>query len=112
MKSLALFALLFVVVAVPPRADIKLQVGAKLDRKYIPKKITDAILTHPGQTRPFIERSILGIKYLIAFDSATREIKYINTADSNFRTTNGLRVDAKIPLRRDQLQVIPYWEIR
>ena len=112
MKSLALFTVLLVGFAVPPQADIKLQVGAKLGRKYIPKKITQVILTHPAQTRPFIERSIGGIKYIIAFDSKTREIKYIETTDPNFRTANGLRVLGEIPLTRDQLQVIPYWEIR
>jgi hypothetical protein len=112
MKSLALFTLLLVAFAVQPRADIKLQIGAKLDRKYIPKKITEVILTHPAQTRPFIERSIRGVKYIIAFDSQTREIKYINTTDPNFRTANDLRVDGKIPLTRDQLEVIPYWEVR
>lgn len=69
-------------------------------------------MTHPGQTRPFIDPSIDGIKYIIAFDEKTREIKYIYTNDKNFRTANGLRVSSEIPLTRAQIEIIPYWEIR
>ena len=69
-------------------------------------------MTHPGHLRPFIERSVAGVKYIIAFDSKTREIKYTHTIDPDFRTTNGLQVGGEIPLKREQLQIIPYWEIR
>ena len=95
-----------------PQARIKLEVGAKLDRKYIPKKLKNLLMTHPGQLRPFIKRTIGGVRYDIAFDKHTRQIKYIYTNDPNFRTTDGLHVSSKIPLRREQLQVYPGWEIR
>jgi hypothetical protein len=112
MKLLAFSTLLLFAFALPPEPRIKLEVGAKLDRRYIPRKLPGQILTNPAQTRPFIERSVAGIKYLIAFDAKTREIKYINTTDSNFRTAAGLRVDSEIPLTREQLEIFPYWEIR
>lgn len=112
MKSLALLSLFLFGLMLPPQLVIKLEVGAKLNRKYIPKKITKEIMTHPSQTRPFIEPSLDGIKYIIAFDPKTRVIKYIHTTDPNFRTANGLRVSTEIPLTRAQLQIIPYWEIR
>lgn len=105
--TLCLFSLAFV-----PQEKIKLEVGAKLNRKYIPKKVTDRIFTHPSQLRPFIERTIDGVKYIIAYDEKNREIRYIHTTDKNFRTASGLQVGSEIPLKRDQLQIYPGWEIR
>jgi hypothetical protein len=112
MKPLALLSLLLVGLMVLQQAPIKLEIGAKLNRKYIPKKLTKEIMTHPSQTRPFIEPSLGGVEYIIAFDPKTREIKYIHTIDPNFRTANGLHVSTEIPLTRAQLEIIPYWEIR
>ena len=112
MKLFVSLVLLLIGFSFPPQPDIKLEIGAKLDPKYIPKKITQEIMTHPGQMRPFIERSVNRVKYTIAFDAKTREIKYINTDDPKFRTSNGLRVESEIALRREQLDVYPGWEIR
>jgi hypothetical protein len=112
MKVTASVMALLLVSGFAPQASFKLEVGAKLDRKYVPKKLTKQIMTHPGQMRPFIERSVEGVKYVIAFDSESREIKYINTRDPNFRTSDGLRVGSEMPVKRQQLDVYPGWEIR
>jgi hypothetical protein len=105
--ALCLFSLTFV-----PQEKTKLEIGAKLSRKYIPKKVTEQIATHPSQFRPFIKRTIDGVEYIIAYDEKNREIKYIHTTDKNFRTASGLRVGSEIPLKREQLVVYPSWEIR
>jgi len=105
--SLCLFSFAFV-----PQGKIKLEVGVKLNRKYIPKKATEQIATHPSQFRPFIKRTVDGVEYIIAYDEKNREIRYIHTTDKKFRTASGLRVGSEIPLKREQLEVYPSWEIR
>lgn len=96
--------LCLVVLLVAPQTAIKLEIGTKLNRKYIPKKATKLIATHPSQLRPFIERTIDGVKYVIAYDEKTREIKYIHTTDKKFRTVDGLRVLGELSLKREQLE--------
>ncbi|HEY5839614.1 MAG TPA: hypothetical protein VIT19_11305 [Pyrinomonadaceae bacterium] len=112
MKTFALSTLLLAGLLAPPQRAIKLEIGAKLDRQYIPKKIAEEIVTSSAQTRPFIKQSVGGVEYIIAFDAKTREIKYLHTTDENFRSKNGLRVGSEIALTRQQLIVIPSWEIR
>jgi len=112
MKPLVILTLSLFALLLQPQPSVKLEIGAKLERKDLPKKITEEMMTHPAQTRPFIRRSIRGVEYKIAFDRKTREIKYIYTNDLKFRTKDGLRVLGEIPLTREQLDVIPYWEIR
>jgi len=112
MKMLASFAITLLLLAPSLQSDIKLEVGAKLPRKYVPRKITQQIATHPSQFRPYIHKTIADVDYLIAFDEKTREIHYIHTDDKDFRTVNGLRVGSAITFTREQLDIIPSWEIR
>lgn len=112
MKAFVVLALCLFSFASVPQGKIKLEVGAKLNRKYIPKKVTEYTATHPSQMRPFIKRTVDGVEYIIAYDEKSREIKYIHTTDKNFRTEGGLRVGSEIPLKREQLVVFPSWEIR
>jgi hypothetical protein len=105
--TLCLFSFAFV-----PQAKIKLEIGAKLNRKYIPKRVTEQIATHPSQLRPFIKRTVDGVEYIIAYDEKNREIRYIHTTDKSFRTVSGLQVGSETPLKREQLKVYPSWEIR
>ncbi len=44
--TLCLFSLAFV-----PQEKIKLEIGAKLSRKYIPKKVTEQIAIHTSQRK-------------------------------------------------------------
>lgn len=104
--SLCLFSFV-----IPPQTGIKLEIGAKLSRKLLPKVVTEELMTHSGQTRPYIKRTIKDVEYLIAYDEKTREITYIHTSDKNFRTADGLRVMSEIPVKRDQLQAFPGWAI-
>jgi hypothetical protein len=112
MKLLVCLTLALSLSATMPKSDIKLEIGAKLNRKYIPRKISEEILTHPSQTRPFIKRTIDGVEYIIAFDQRTREIRYIHTDDKNFRTKNGLRVGSEISVAKNQIVSYPGWEVR
>ena len=112
MRALAVLTLCLFGFAFVPQDNIKLEVGAKLNRKYLPKKVTEQIATHPSQLRPFIRRKIAGAEYLIAYDEKSREIRYIHTTDKNFRTAVGLKVGSEIPVRREQLTAYPSWEVR
>ena len=112
MKMLIGCVLALLVFAPVQQSDIKLEIGAKLPRKYIPRKITQQIATHPSQFRPYIRKTIADVDYIIAFDEKTREIRYIHTYDKDFRTVNGLRVGSVITFTREQLDIIPSWEIR
>lgn len=112
MKTLASFTMALLLLAPSLQSDIRLEVGAKLPRKYVSRKVTQQIATHPGQTRPYIHKTIANVDYLIAFDEKTREIRYIHTDDKDFHTVNGLRVGSAITFTREQLDIIPGWEIR
>lgn len=113
MKVLFLFLACFLIFnfSVVAQSDIKLEIGAKLSRKYVSLS-KSYMLTAANQTRPFIETTIYDVEYLIAFDQKTRKIKYIHTIDDNFRTANGLTVDSKITFTREELIIFPYWEVR
>ena len=62
--------------------------------------------------RPYIERNINGVDYIIAFSRETREIRYITTNDEDFRTANGLHVGSYVEVSRDEISAYPGWEIR
>jgi len=112
MNLLISLALVLSLSAPVSQSDVKLEIGAKLNRKFIPRKISQMIATHPNQLRPFIKQTIDGVTYVIAFDEKTREIKYIHTDDKNFRTANGLRVGADLSVAKNELVSYLGWEIR
>jgi hypothetical protein len=95
------------------QANIKLKIGTKLPRKYLPKEDEQGkqIATHPSQFRPFIEKTVGQIKYLIAYDDKTYKIKYLETRDKRFKTGNGLQVGSKIEVTRDTLTIYGGWYI-
>ncbi|MDQ3799159.1 MAG: hypothetical protein M3384_06905 [Acidobacteriota bacterium] len=96
---------------VTAQSDIKLEIGAKLPRKYLSLE-KGLIATHASQLRPFVEVTIGNVDYQIAFEKKTRKIKYIHTDDEDFRTVGGFSVDSEITFTREQLIIFPYWEIR
>lgn len=104
--------LVLLVFAPVQHSDIELEIGAKLSRKCIPRKITQQIFTHSSQTRPYIPKTIADVDYTIAFDEKMREIRYIHTSDKDFTTLNGLRVGSEITFTREELLIFPGWEIR
>ena len=112
MNLLVGMALVLSLSAPVPQSDIKLEIGAKLDRKLIPRKIIQITATSPGQLRPYIQRTIDGVTYIISFDEKTRKIKYIHTSDKNFRAANGLRVGSNISVAKNEIVSYPGWEIR
>ena len=105
----ALLLVLICIVALSPvavaQSKLSLRVGAKIPTKYLPSEDEDTnyVATHPSQFRPFIERTIAGVKYTIAFDEDTHRIKYIHTTDRAFRTAHGLRVGSQITVARKQI---------
>ncbi|HEX5082075.1 MAG TPA: hypothetical protein VFY40_08515 [Blastocatellia bacterium] len=87
------------------QCKITLKIGARLSVKCLPTEDEDhpRIATAPAQSRPFIERVVGGVKYIVAFDEETHRIKFIHTVDRAFRTKNGLRVGYQIRVSRKQI---------
>ncbi|MEW6730007.1 MAG: hypothetical protein AB1489_01600 [Acidobacteriota bacterium] len=112
MKLLIGLAFILSLLAPVSQSNPKLEIGVKLNRKDVPQKITETILTHPGQIRPFIKRTIDGVEYIIAFDHRTHKVKYIYTNDKKFRTNNGLQIGSQISVAKNQLISYPGWETR
>ena len=92
--------------------EIKLEIGSVLPTTYVPQKNRNLYMTHSSQFRPYIERKVGGIKYIIAYEEETREIKYISTYDKRFKTSGGLMVGEYIDVQGDQVSSYPGWEIR
>jgi isocitrate dehydrogenase kinase/phosphatase len=113
MKVLLLFVACLVALTpvASAQSDFKLEINARLPRRYVPRRIKQVMVTGPARTppRPFIRKAVGGIEYYIAFEEKTRKIKYIDTSDKNFRTENGLRPGMEITVTKDQLYVGPWW---
>ena len=103
---------LFVTFGALQKADFKLEVGAQLPAKYVPANNRKLYMTHSAQFRPYIEREVEGVSYIIAYDDTTRVIKYISTNDKRFKPTNGLEVSGYVEVNDEQVEVYPGWEIR
>lgn len=112
MKISIVILALFFTFGVSEKADIKLEVGSVLPAKHVPKINRNLYMTHSAQFRPFIEREIVGIKYVIAYDEKSRIIKYISTTDKKFKSADGLQVGSYVEVDNEQMSVYPGWEIR
>ena len=112
MKITALIVAAFLILGVSQKADIKLEVGSVLPVKYVPKNNPHIYMTHPAQLRPFIERDVAGVRYVIAYDQKSRVIKYISTDDKKFKSADGLQVGGYVEVSNEQVTVYRGWEIR
>ena len=114
MKVLFLLLACFIALssAASAQSEIKLELGAKLPRRYLPRNVKVGLVTSPTPgvpARPYIRKTVGGIEYDIAFEEKTRKIRYIATSDKNFRTQNGLGFGSEITVTRDQLRIGPWW---
>lgn len=103
-----LFAFNLSVVA---QSDIKLEIGAKLPRKYISSE-PRTIAFNTNDSSPYTDVTINDVDYTIAYREKTRKIVYIHTTDKDFHTVNGLQVGLEIAVSYKQLDICPSWEIR
>lgn len=87
-------------------------IGSKLPAKVVPKKNTRQYMTHSSQFRPFVEIDINNIKYLIAYDEKTREVRYVSTQDPDFKSSRGLSINDYVEVKGSDVEVYPGWEIR
>ena len=73
------------------QVNLHLKIGARIPIRYLPSEDEEGkyIATHPSQFRPYIEKMVDGVRYIIAYDGETRKIKYIQTTDRSFRTKKG-----------------------
>lgn len=97
--------------AVGAQNDIKLEINSKLAVKYA-KNPKGRTFTAASQTFPYIEVTIKEVDYLIAFDEASRKIKYIYTDDEDFKSSNGLEVDQEVTFKWDEIEVLGYFQLR
>ena len=88
------------------------ELGSKLPARMVPKDNRSYYMTAPSQLRPYIIRTINQIKYYIAYDEKTREVKYLYTDDEHFKSSRGRRVGDFIELKGNKLGIFPGWEIR
>lgn len=93
------------------QSDIKLELGAKLPRRYIDDDVK-YLVTAGAQTRPFVEITVSGVRYMIAFEEKSRRIKYIYTTDANFRSANGFKIGDEITVLYKDLNILGYFQIR
>ena len=112
MKISGLIVVLFVTFGALQKADIKLEVGARLPAEYVPTNNQKLYMTHSSQLRPYIEREVEGFKYIIAYDGKTHVIKYISTHDTRVKTADSLQVGDYVEVSDEQVEVYPGWEIR
>ena len=91
----------------PARAiDIRLELGATLDARAIPRKKLGLWPTDARVTKfdPCFVKEVNGVKYLIAYDKETSQITYVSTYDSNFKTGDGLMAGQYIDVSREQIK--------
>jgi hypothetical protein len=112
MKITALVVALFLTFGAAQKAAFKLEVGSVLPAKYVPKHNLKLYMTHSAQLRPYIEREVTGVRYVIAYDEKSHVIKYISTLDRRFTSADGLRVGGYVEVNNEQVRVYPGWEIR
>jgi hypothetical protein len=111
MKKLFLATLLTLSCFAQAQADIRLEIGARLPKRYVSSE-ANMTMTAAGQMRPFVDVKVKNVKCLIAYDEKTRRIKYISIMDMNFRTVNGLKIGDEITFTIDDLDIHSYFEIR
>jgi hypothetical protein len=112
MKITVLIVALSLVFGIGQKPDLKLEPGSVLPVKSVPKKNRKMYMTHSAQFRPFIERDVAGIRYVIAYDEQSRVITYISTEDKLFKSADGLRVGGYVEVNNTAVEVYPGWEIR
>ncbi len=91
--------------------NLKLEVGYKINKKFLSDHNNNVILTHPAQYRHYFEIMIDSIKYTIAYDKENLEIKYIYKNDKKFKTPHRLKIGKKISLKKDEILIYPGWNI-
>jgi len=110
--KLCIFLAIALVFVAHQEKKLTLDVGSKLPAREVPKKNRHLYVTHSSQLRPFIERDIDGIKFTIAYDEKTREITYLSTYDSGFKSVQGFRVGDYVDVNGNEIVAYPGWEIR
>lgn len=93
------------------QTDIRLESGKKLPKKYV-RDTANLFATDAAQTRPYIEVTIGQVDYDIAYEKETRKIKYIQTNDTDFKTSNGLRVGDEISILGKDIEILDYFQFR
>ena len=88
------------------------EIGSRLPASMVPKNNRELFMTAPSQLRPCIRKTIDQVKYVIAYDEKTREVKYLYTDDQHFKSSRGRRVGDFIEVTGDKVLIFPGWEIR
>lgn len=95
-----IFSLFIGLTTVAAQTKFRLELGAILPKKDIPKKPQEMAVRCCFS--PFIEKNYEGVKYTVAFNRKTREIIYLYTWDKNFKTKDGYKIGDSIDVSLDQ----------
>jgi hypothetical protein len=87
----------------PKKPDIRLEIDAILNSKYIPKRSPGLIVTGSGSVRPYILVRLENIEYTMAYDEKTHKIKYIFTRDPNFSNKDGWQTGTYVDVTEDEV---------
>ena len=112
MKLVVLLVIIFVSLGTYQLRVLVPEIGAKLPASVVPKDNRRQWLTASAQTRPYIEKEFENVKYVIAYDEETLEVKYLYTDDRDFWDSRGWRTGDYIEVKRDEVLVVPGWEVR
>jgi hypothetical protein len=89
-----------------------IDVGTRLGHNQVPRNNRDRCAIAPLQTLPCIPGLMVGgVKFKIAYDAHSSEIRYLSTDDQQFVTNDGLQVGSWIQVQANQLEFFPGWNI-
>jgi hypothetical protein len=89
-----------------------LDVGTRLSHDQLPRNNKDRCAIAPLQMLPCIpDVMVMGVKFKIAYDAHSSEIRYLYTDDQQFVTSEGLQVGSWIQVQTNQLEFFPGWNI-
>lgn len=113
MKLWTVIAIVLLVLGGQEKEELKLEIGARVPAgELAEEKGARLYMTSSASLRPFIEREINKVTYVIAYDDKTRKIKYLSTDDPDFKSSQGLKVGDFLEVKGDHVYVMPGWEIR
>ena len=84
---------------------LKLKIGATVPKDDINEFSTQSLILHNGDLKPSIQKKVAGVSYRIAYESKNNAIVQISTYDSNFQSSEGVRVGSYVEATKEQIIV-------
>jgi len=84
-------------------STLELKIGATLPKDDIDEFSTQSLILHSGDLKPSIQKKVAGVSYRIAYESKNNAIVQISTYDSNFQSSDGVRVGSYVEATKEQI---------